>query len=456
MKLLAILLSGIAWLNGNFSTYDTIQKNIFSYAESGYREVKSSRELADHLQQNGFTIEWGCGDIPTAFVATFGSGSPVIGLLAEYDALKGMSQDTVAYKKPVVEGGCGHACGHNLLGTASCAAAVAISKWLAQGHKGTVKFFGCPAEEGGGGKYYMTRSGCFDACDVMFDWHPGDVNEVSLAPWAAVYRVNFTFKGVSAHAGGEPWNGRSALDAVEAFDMMMNMMREHVRPECRIHYIIADGGKAPNVVPESAKVIYYFRAPKIPEARDVMERAVKAAEGAAMGTGTTMSYEIINASYEKLINHTFADVLQRNLKAAGPMKFDARELKFLEDIYRQAGAKFDMSKYYEIPDEPTTENIAYSTDVGNVSQMVPLATFRIALNPYGVASDHSWQMAAIAGTTIGTKCLLKAAEVFYRSAIELYKSPATLARIREEFVSVRGENCKFEPIMDRKPPIDSF
>lgn len=456
MKILAIILTGLAWLSANFKTYDTIQKNIFSYAESSYREVKSSKELADHLAANGFTIEWGVGEIPTAFVATYGSGSPVIGILGEYDALKGMSQDTVAFRKPIVEGGCGHACGHNLLGTAGCAGAVAVSKWLADGHKGTVKFFGCPAEEGGGGKYYMTRSGCFDDCDVVFDWHPGDVNEVTLSPWYAVYRVNFTFTGISAHAGGEPWLGRSALDAVEAFDHMMNMMREHVSPNCRIHYIIADGGMAPNVVPSTAKVIYYFRAPKIPEARDVLERAIKAAEGAAMGTGTTMSYEIVNACYEKLINRTLSDVFVRNMLAAGPMKFDARERAFLEDIYREAGVEPDLSAYFAIPDAPTNENLAYSTDVGNVSQVVPVATFRIAMTPHGVASDHSWQMAAVGGTTIGTKCLLKAAEVFYRSAVELYKSPKTLAKIREEYVSVKGENYKFEPIMDRKPPIDTF
>lgn len=455
LSILVMLSPGIKWLDANFATYDALQKRIHAYAEPGYLETKSSEAIAVHLEENGFTVERGVAGIPTAFIATYGSGSPVIGLLGEYDALKGMSQDTVAYKSPVKEGAPGHACGHNLLGTATASAAVAISKWLAEGHEGTVRYFGCPAEEGGGGKYYMTREGCFDGCDVMFDWHPGQSNCVPLSPWLANMRVNFTFTGTASHAGSAPWNGRSALDGVEAFDFMMNMMREHVPDGTRIHYIISNGGQAPNVVPEKAQAIYYFRAPKAAQVQDVFNRAVKAAEGAALGTGTRMDYEIINACYERLINRRLAEVFLRSLRKSGGTQLDARESEFALAVQRASGVPEDLSCFTAIPTEvePPLPGGA-STDVGNVSQMVPLANLCICTVPAGAGGAHSWQQTAVGGSTVGTKCLMTVARTFYWAALELFTNPSELRAIREEFESVRGKNPVFEPLMDRQPPLD--
>jgi len=447
---------GYTYLESNFQTYDAIQKQIHCYAEPGYQEYKSSEALAKQLEDNGFTVERGVAGIPTAFVATFGSGKPVIGLLGEYDALLGMSQDTVAFKKARVDGAPGHACGHNLLGTATCAAAVAISKWLAEGHVGTVKFFGCPAEEGGGGKVYMTREGVFNGCDAMFDWHPGTDNSVSLDPWLANVRIKFTFHGKAAHASAAPWDGRSALDAVEAFNHMMNLMREHVTPDTRIHYVITDGGKLPNVVPDRAQVDYYLRSSKASEVFSLAERAVKAAEGAAMGTGTTMEYELLNGCYEKLINRRLSEILLANLKQVGGLRFDGRERTYLTELRRASGEiePGDLSRMETIVSElvPPSGGGA-STDVGDVSQLVPTCSLTIAATP--CANIHTWQMAATAGSTAGTKALLTVAKTFYLTALDLYGSPSDIHAIWDEYYKVQGHDFKYiPPVGNRLPPFD--
>jgi len=447
---------GMDYLNSAFTTYDSIQKQIHHLAEPGYLEYESSEILIKHLEENGFTVQKGVAGIPTAFIATCGSGSPVIGLLGEYDALPGMSQDTSAFQHPWKAGAPGHACGHNLIGTATTASAVAISKWLAEGHNGTVKFFGCPAEEGGGGKYYMTEAGCFDGCDAVFDWHTGNANLVSLSPWKANMMVKFTFKGIAAHAGGAPWKGRSALDAVEAFDYMMNMMREHLPEGTRVHYIISDGGQAPNIVPSRAEVKYYFRHRDSKVVRDVFERAVKAAEGAAMGTGTEMEYEIINACHEKLINRTLAEIMLKNMQKVGGIILDDREMAFAGELARTgSGDRSSCDNFATVPKElqGPVEN-GTSTDVGDVSQVVPLASIEIATFPDCQISLHTWQTAACAGTTIGTKVLLNTAKIFYLTALDLYKSPSNVKAIRDEYESVQGKDYKFTPLMNRKPPLD--
>lgn len=447
--------AGIKWLDSNFARLDKLQKRIHAYAEPGYQEVKSSKALADELEAEGFSIEWGVGGIPTAFVATYGSGSPVIGLLGEYDALPKMSQDTSAFRHPVEEGAAGHACGHNLLGTATAASAISISKWLAQGHEGTVKYFGCPAEEGGGGKAYMTAAGCFNGCDAIFDWHPGTRNSVSLNTGLANVRVNFTFTGTSAHASAAPWNGRSALDGVESFNYMMNMMREHIPTSCRIHYIISNGGQSPNVVPEKAQVIYYLRHPKGEVVLDLLERAIKAAEGAAMGTGTTMSYELINGSYEKLINSHLSDIFLKNMKKVGGIVLDDREKEFCMEVIKNSGAQADLSNFMAMPERVTPPSDGGgSSDVGNVSQVAPLASISVAtsVSPAGI---HTWQQCAIGGTTVGTKALINVAKIFYLSALDLYNSPQTVQAIWDEYHEKRGYDFQFKPLMgDRLPPFD--
>ena len=446
---------GLEWVDANFTRLDEVQKSIFACPEPGYQEVRSSKILSDLLESEGFTIEWGVAGIPTAFVATFGSGSPTIGLLGEYDALPGMSQKTVPWKEAEKEGAPGHACGHNLLGTAAAASAIAVSKWLSNGHEGTVKFFGCPAEEGGGGKDYMVKAGCFSGCDAVFDWHPDSVNKVSYDTGLAVMKASFSFYGISAHAGIAPWNGRSALDGVESFNYMVNMMREHVSPDVRMHYIITNGGKVPNAVPDYAQVVYYFRHPKAAMAQDIFKRALKAAEGAAMGTGTEMKYEIINGSYERLINARLAEVFQKNLKIVGGLNLDDEEKAFCGQIQKNSGIETDFSNFSTIPDEIETDGSSRgSSDAGNVSQVVPLATLSVATTVKGTGL-HTWQQAALAGTTVGTKAISVVAKVFYLSALDLYGSPATVKGIWDEYYGVQGKDYRYETMVgDREPPFD--
>ena len=446
---------GIKYLDASFHLYDSLQKRIFNYAETAYKEFKSVEQWTSFLQGLGFSIEREAAGIPTAFVASYGSGSPVIGMMAEYDAIAGMSQDTVAFKKALVSGAAGHACGHNLLGTGSIAGAVAVAKWLAAtGTAGTVKLFGCPAEEGGGGKAYMMREGVFDGLDAMLDWHPDTRNTVNKTSGLANVQVLFTFSGKSSHASGAPEAGRSALDAVEAFDYMMNMMREHVPQTSRIHYVITEGGKAPNVVPDRASVKYFFRSPSRETVQDILSRALKAAEGAAMGTGTTMDYELVSGNYERLPNDAMASLVMRSLEKVGGIKLDAREMAYARAVAAESGVDAALIDKLSVVVPPSEEGYeAYvSSDVGNVTWAVPTGSFRYAcFAPGGVG--HSWQQVSSGGTTIGTKGALGAAKVLYLSAVELFTNSKLLAEVRSEFLERRGPDFKFEPMMgNRRPP----
>ena len=445
---------GLRHLETSFHLYDSLQKNIFRLAETGYKEYKSVEQWTSFLESQGFSVERGVAGIPTAFVATYGSGAPVIGMMAEYDAIKGMSQDTVPYPKVLVEGAPGHACGHNLLGTGSVAGAVAVSKWLAAGHKGSVKLFGCPAEEGGGGKAYMMREGVFEGLDAMLDWHPDTRNTVNKTSGLANVQVRFTFHGKSSHASGAPDAGRSALDAVEAFDNMMNLMREHVPQTSRIHYVITDGGKAPNVVPDRASVRYFFRSPSRTVVKDLLGRALKAAEGAAMGTGTTMEYEILSGNYERLPNEAMASVVWDALGKVGGIHLDEREMAFAREMTAVSGVDAALIDKLSIVVPPSEEGYeAYvSSDVGNVTWAVPTGSFRYACFVPG-GFGHSWQQVSSGGTTIGTKGAIGAAKVLYLSAVELLGKPAVLEKVRAEFLQRRGPDFVFEPMMgSRRPP----
>lgn len=446
---------GIRYLDTHFHLYDSLQKQIFNFAETGYKEERSARQWTSFLASQGFTVETGVAGIPTAFVATYGSGSPVIGMMAEYDAIAGMSQDTVPYQKVLAPGAAGHACGHNLLGTGSVAGAVAVSKWLAAtGFSGTVKLFGCPAEEGGGGKAYMMREGVFEGLDAMLDWHPDTRNTVNRTSGLANVQVQFTFTGKSSHASGAPEAGRSALDAVEVFDYMMNMMREHVPQTSRIHYVITDGGKAPNVVPDKASVKYFFRSPSRETVQDILSRALEAAEGAAMGTGTTMDYELVSGNYERLPNDAMADLVGRSLDKVGGIRLDDREMAFAHAMVAESGVDAALIDKLAIVVPPAEEGYeAYvSSDVGNVTWAVPTGSFRYAcFVPGGVG--HSWQQVSSGGTTIGTKGAIGAAKVLYLSAVELMTDAKLLASVRAEFLERRGPDFVFEPMMgNRRPP----
>lgn len=448
----------IQYLNNSFQKYDKLQKTIWRESELGFLETKSSGLLQEHLKENGFTVEAGVAGMPTAFVASYGSGQPVIAVLAEFDALPGLSQDTVPFRKPLVDGAGGHGCGHNAFGVGAAAGAVAIKQWLESGkHTGTIKVFGTPAEEGGGGKVYMVRDGLFNGVDVVLDWHPGSSNAVSIDTGTAIQMIDYSFYGIAAHAAGSPDKGRSALDGVEAFNFMVNLLREHVPTSSRIHYVIANGGEAPNVVPDYAKVSYYIRSPKREILKDLVEWLGQASEGAALGTQTKVKAEIISGFYERLNNRKLAELVQRNLELVGGVHYDARERAFAEEIVK--GIKRDVSilndaeQIKPLQDEKPSLG-GGSSDVGDVSWVVPTVSFNTATFVPGSAG-HSWQNVASGGTTIGTKSLINTAKVFSLSAIELYTNPQLIKDVKQEFEARRGSDFKYIPLLgDRKPALD--
>ena len=446
------------YLNSSFSTYDKLQKTIWANPELGFLETNSSGLLKQHLREYGFTIEEGVAGMPTAFVATYGSGKPVIGLLAEFDALPGLSQDTVPFRKPLKENGVGHGCGHNTFGVASSAAAVSLSKWLAANKQsGTIKVYGSPAEEGGAGKVYLVREELFNGVDVVLDWHPSSENAVSTNGGTAMVMVDYKFYGKPAHAAGNPWKGRSALDAVEALDYMVNLLREHVPTSSRIHYVIPEGGIAPNVVPEYARVSYYIRSPKRDILNTLTEWIDSAAVGAAKGTQTRVEKELIAGTYERLHNKTLSKVIQKNLETVGGVIYDERERKFAEQLIRATGNPDSIinfaAKVQPLAEFPE-EGSGGSSDVGDVSWVVPLASFGAATFIPG-SPGHSWQNVAADGTTIGTKGLLNASRVFALTAIDLLTDSKLLQAVKDEFKQSTGPDFKYIPLLgDRKPALD--
>ena len=315
--------------------YENIAKSIWGWAEMGYLEEKSSALLQKTLSDAGFSIKAGVADIPTAFVAEYGSGLPIIGILAEYDALPGISQEVATERKPILDQEAGHACGHHLFGTASTAAAIAIKAHLKKtGQKGTIRLYGTPAEEGGSGKVYMVRAGLFDDVDVVLHWHAGDRNAASPSTSMANRSAKFSFHGYSAHAAGAPETGRSSLDAVEAMNHMVNLLREHIPDGSRIHYVITRGGYAPNVVPDYAEVFYYVRDFNVDILEDIWSRVIKTAEGAALGTGTRLEYEIIHGNRPVLANNVVQKMMYDNLVEIGGVKYNRKEKAFAEKIYK--------------------------------------------------------------------------------------------------------------------------
>ena len=438
------------------SAYAGIAKQIWGFAELGYQEEKSSALLKSHLEKEGFTIESGVAEIPTAFVATYGQGRPTIAILAEYDALPGMSQDAVPERKPIVEGGSGHACGHHLFGTGSVAAAVAVKDWLARSKTtGTIRLYGTPAEEGGAAKVYMVRAGLFDDVDAALHWHPGDRNEASPATTTlAVKSAKFRFHGVSAHAAASPERGRSALDGVEAMNYMVNLLREHVPPESRIHYVITRGGRAPNVVPDFAEVYYYVRHPEPEILADIWDRVLKAAEGAALGTGTGVEHEVGHGTYSLLMNETLAKLMDRNLRRVGGVVYTSEEMVFAESIRKTLGeTELALGSQEEIqPYEPAA--FPGSSDVGDVSWTVPTAGIWAATCVPGTAL-HSWQAVAAGGTSIGVKGMLVAAKTIAMTAVDLFTEPTYIGNAQEEFRERRGPDFQYRALVgDRKPPLD--
>ena len=444
-------------LDAQSQQYASIAQQIWDWAELGYLEEKSSNLLQTTLAKEGFKIEKGVADIPTAFIASYGSGQPVIALMGEFDALPGVSQDRVPFKQERSEVNAGHACGHHLFGTGSAAAAIAVKNWLqSSGKKGTIRFYGTPAEEGGAGKVYMVRAGLFDDVDVVLHWHPGSSNSAAATSSLANKSAKFRFHGIASHAAVSPQNGRSALDGVEAMNMMVNMMREHIPSEARIHYVITRGGEAPNVVPAEAEVFYYVRHPEMAQVRTIFERVAKAAEGAALGTGTTMDYEVIHGVYNLLPNETISEVVNAKLQLVGGVNYNEEEKTFGQQILKSYGADhLDVSMAADIaPYYVNNRGAGGSTDVGDVSWAVPTAGLRTATWVPGT-SPHSWQAVAAGGTSIGVKGMMVAAKTLALSAIELFENPTLTQTALEELNRKRGKDFKYKALLgDRKPPLD--
>lgn len=444
----------LSQLETQASKYGEIAQTIWSYAELGYQEEQSSALLQSTLANEGFTIEKGVAGIPTAFVATYGSGGPTIGILAEYDALPGLSQKAVPYKVSN-EGRGGHACGHHLFGTASTAAAIALKNYLKKtGKKGTIKLYGCPAEEGGSGKVYMTRAGLFDDLDVALHWHADSKNSAGIRPALANKSAKFRFYGVAAHAAGAPEMGRSALDAVEAMNAMVNMMREHVTDDTRIHYVITRGGEAPNVVPDFAEVYYYSRHTTRDEVIRVFDRIVNAAKGAALGTGTTMDYEMIGGTHELLYVPSLQKRVQQNLEKIGGYTYNSEEKAFAEEISKTLNRPLSTEYVEGVMPYSDSEKAGGSTDVGDVSFAVPTAGLRAATWVPGTPA-HSWQAVAAGGTTIGEKGMMVAAKTLALTGMQLFDQAGFREQIKKEFIEVRGADFEYIPLLgDREPALN--
>ena len=441
-------------IQSGYDAYKKIALSIWDYAELGFKESKSSALLQTALKDNGFTVEAGVAGMPTAFVATFGSGSPVIGILAEYDALPGISQGNSQTKTAIANKTSGHACGHHLFGTGSVAAGIEIKKLLEIGKiKGTIKVFGCPAEEGGSGKVYMVREGLFNNVDVALHWHAWDNNSVMNTSALANKSAKFRFYGIASHASVSPEKGRSALDAVEAMNNMVNMMREHVPQETRIHYVITNGGKAPNVVPEFAEVYYYIRHPDKTMAVSIFDRIEKAAEGAALGTQTKMDYEIIGGTHDLLINKTLALNMQTNLEKVGGVIYTNEDIDYAKEIQSSFLEKFPSIDNAAVVTPLHIDKDQGSTDVGDVSYVVPtVGVFTASWVPG--TSAHSWQAVASGGTDIGIKGMLVASKTLAFTAIDLFTNPALIKKAKEEFIQTKG-NYQYKALLgDRKPALN--
>lgn len=432
-----------------------IAQALWDFAELGYQEKKSSALLQATLAAEGFDVRPGVAGIPTAFVASYGETEPVIAILAEFDALPGINQDALPIRSPIAGKEAGHACGHNLFGAGSVGAAIAVKQWLDEtGSPGTVRVYGTPAEEGGSGKVYMVRDGLFDDVDVALHWHADDENSAAAQTTLANRSAKFRFRGVSAHAASSPHKARSALDGVEAFNFMTNLMREHIPQESRIHYVITAGGLAPNVVPDYAEVFYYLRHPEAAKVTELWQRLEQAALGAAQGTGTRVDWEIIHGNHPLLVNETLAKMMDEKLRLVGGVEYTPEERAFAEQLFKTMNDPAN-----ELGSESTIQpyelKLGYgSTDVGDVSIAVPTVGVRIAAYVPGT-SGHSWQAVAVSGTSIGFKGANNAAKTLALAAIEIIENDALRAAARKEHIEKLGENFRYEPLLgDRQPPLD--
>ncbi len=426
--------AAVAAIDANSAELTGLADQVWAFAETALRETRSAALLEDFLESEGFAVDRGVAGLPTAFVASYGEGRPIIGILGEYDALPGISQRAQSTQEALEPGAAGHGCGHNLLGTAGIGAALAIKELIEAGTlHGTVRFYGSPAEETVGGKLYMVRAGLFDDLDAAITWHP-DVNvRADTQQNQAMVDFVVEFEGRAAHAAYDPWNGRSAADGAEVFTFALNLMREHVKPTVRMHYVVTDAGDVPNVVPAYARVWCWLRDSNATGVNQLLERARHIAEGAALATGTTAKLRMQSGSWELLLTMAGATLIHDNMAWLGPIEYTNEEQEFARTIQRATDAEPIGLEGEPEPLDLDPQGVqGGSTDVGDVSWQVPTLHFSVTTAPIG-APWHAWPVVACGGMSIGHKGMLYAAKVMAATMVDLYGNPAALAGLRQEF-----------------------
>jgi aminobenzoyl-glutamate utilization protein B len=459
------------WIEEHKDQLAKISDDIWGFAEYGLLEEKSSQLIAATLEKHGFKVKLGVAGMPTALTAEWGRGEPVIGVMGEYDALPGISNKAVPHKEALVEGGLGHGCGHNIHGVSGMSAAIAVRYALEKnGHQGTVRFYGCPAEENYQGKIFMVAAGLFKDVDACLSHHPGSLNTAGLASSTATIHAKFKFYGKTAHAAANPEQGRSALDAVELMNVGVNFLREHIIEKARIHYVIEAGGGQPNVVPDYASSWYYVRAPEIDQLEPIYKRVEKIAEGATLMTDTQVKIEMDRGSYNKIPSRTLSELVVANMREVGAPKYTEAEQRFATEIADSFPKqnKIDTLKKSRMPNWEQYIDInlvsdifdawddgevsAGSTDVSHVSWIMPTMEFGTTCNILG-APGHSWQFVACSGSSIGHKSLIFAAKTMAGSILDLITKPEMLVKAKEEHKRRLGDNI-YKPDVDRKPPLE--
>lgn len=431
-----------------------LSDQVWAFAETAMRETQSAKVLADYAEQQGFKVTRGVAAIPTAFIAEYGSGKPIIGVLGEFDALPGLSQKAQPVKEALQKDAPGHGCGHNMFGAASLGAALSIKELIAAGKlKGTIRFYGTPAEEDLAGKVWMAKAGLFDDLDICLDWHPDYENKANMQSSQAISDYSISFKGKSAHAAADPWNGRSALDAAELFTTGINFMREHVKPSVRMHYVYTKAGNVPNVIPAEASVWLWIRDSKRSGVAEVTERMRDIAKGAALMAGVEYEIKLNNGLYELLINETGAKVLQANMELVGPIIYTKDELSFADKIMTEYGLEMKGISGAIKPLEVTKPDpVGGSTDVGDVSYIVPEISLLATTAPYE-SPWHSWVVVACGGMSIGHKGLLFASKSLGTTMVDLFENEKLRQDIKEEFLKRKGKEVWKAMLPEGPPPV---
>lgn len=449
-------LAVITSVDSKYDQLTDLSDKIWSFEEIAFQEVQSSKALADFAEANGFRVKRGVAETPTAFTAEYGSGSPVIGILGEFDALPGLSQKTVPTKEPLNPGSAGHGCGHNLFGVASLGAAIAVKELIEAGElSGTVRFYGTPAEEKFFGKLWMIRAGLFDDVDVVMDWHPSAETKANVQSSLALVDFMVEFTGQAAHASSDPWNGRSASDALELYTTGINYYREHVKPTVRIHYHIMDGGKVVNVVPDYSKIWVRVRDTKRKGMDQVWKQVERMAEGAAIMADVDHKINLISGVHEILVNRTGGATLHSNMEYLGAIEYTDDEQAFGKKIQESTG-KEQVGIISEI--EPLEETLEHpgggSTDVGDVSWVVPTIRLSATTAPKDTPW-HSWAVVACAGMSIGHKGMIYASKALSMTMVDLFEDAELRQKVKEEFLERKGDYVYKGIVPDGPPPIDA-